>query len=448
MSDSAVLSVSSVPLSGFPSKRMKADPAAVTAKGKGKKGSKNQASSDSEDALPRSLAVDDALEEELEGGKTGGDKVSRYNSSLGLLTKRFLTLLREAEGGVLNLNQASTKLGVSKRRFYDITGVLEGIGLIEKKSKNNIHWKNATSGVPGSVGDLRVSVRQMESELAELQGQERSMDEQIKRIQEMLNEVIVAPENIPFSYVHNEEIRVLPEFKGETLIAIKAPSGSSLEVPDPNVPSDPSASAEQTERRYQLLLKSSAGPIDVYLVSEHETDGDIETTDNNTQTRSPNLSGNSSAPVASTSGIGTGQSNLSSILPQTISHSLLNSSLSSSTALPSQLSSQFPLSFLNSPSKHAANPIVSSLHASANLSRHSSPAVKPSPSALFPISPAQRSPSIAVPSPSRRKGGVVKLEPPVEQDYYYNMDNHQGIGDLYGSEYAGTGNETQDSILH
>ena len=30
---------------------------------------------------------------------------------------------------------------MKKRRIYDITNVLEGIGLIEKKSKNNIQWK-------------------------------------------------------------------------------------------------------------------------------------------------------------------------------------------------------------------------------------------------------------------------------------------------------------------
>ena len=28
-----------------------------------------------------------------------------------------------------------------KRRIYDITNVLEGIGLIEKKTKNAIQWK-------------------------------------------------------------------------------------------------------------------------------------------------------------------------------------------------------------------------------------------------------------------------------------------------------------------
>lgn len=32
---------------------------------------------------------------------------------------------------------------MAKRRIYDITNVLEGIGLIEKKSKNNVRWRYA-----------------------------------------------------------------------------------------------------------------------------------------------------------------------------------------------------------------------------------------------------------------------------------------------------------------
>jgi len=40
------------------------------------------------------------------------------------------------------LFQAAEHLMVrQKRRIYDITNVLEGIGLIEKKSKNSIQWK-------------------------------------------------------------------------------------------------------------------------------------------------------------------------------------------------------------------------------------------------------------------------------------------------------------------
>lgn len=39
-------------------------------------------------------------------------------------------------------HQAADTLAVrQKRRIYDITNVLEGIDLIEKKSKNSIQWK-------------------------------------------------------------------------------------------------------------------------------------------------------------------------------------------------------------------------------------------------------------------------------------------------------------------
>ena len=65
-------------------------------------------------------------------------KTCRYDSSLGLLTKKFTALIQSAPEGVLDLNAAATMLGVQKRRIYDITNVLEGIGIIEKRSKNNI----------------------------------------------------------------------------------------------------------------------------------------------------------------------------------------------------------------------------------------------------------------------------------------------------------------------
>jgi transcription factor E2F3 len=65
----------------------------------------------------------------------------RYDNSLGLLTRKFVNLLRTSDSGILDLNWAATELGVQKRRIYDITNVLEGIGLIEKQSKNNVRWK-------------------------------------------------------------------------------------------------------------------------------------------------------------------------------------------------------------------------------------------------------------------------------------------------------------------
>lgn len=67
----------------------------------------------------------------------------RYDNSLGLLTRKFVALLKGSPDGILDLNYAANQLEVQKRRIYDITNVLEGIGLIEKKSKNNVRWRYA-----------------------------------------------------------------------------------------------------------------------------------------------------------------------------------------------------------------------------------------------------------------------------------------------------------------
>ncbi|TYH36603.1 hypothetical protein ES332_D13G275800v1 [Gossypium tomentosum] len=49
------------------------------------------------------------------------------------------------------------------------------------------------------------------------------------------------------------------------LIAIKAPHGTTLEVPDPDEQDD-----DSLQRRFRIVLRSSMGPIDDYLVSEIE----------------------------------------------------------------------------------------------------------------------------------------------------------------------------------
>uniref|UniRef100_A0A8C3FXX7 E2F transcription factor 2 n=1 Tax=Chrysemys picta bellii TaxID=8478 RepID=A0A8C3FXX7_CHRPI len=75
-----------------------------------------------------------------------GEK-TRYDTSLGLLTKKFIHLLSESEDGVLDLNRAAEVLEVQKRRIYDITN----------KSKNNIQdpgsqqGSGAGSGCAGTV---------------------------------------------------------------------------------------------------------------------------------------------------------------------------------------------------------------------------------------------------------------------------------------------------------
>ncbi len=74
------------------------------------------------------------------GSPAGGGSGGRNDSSLGNLTKKFLELVQAAPEGLLDLNQAAEQLKVQKRRIYDITNVLEGVGLLQKQGKNSILW--------------------------------------------------------------------------------------------------------------------------------------------------------------------------------------------------------------------------------------------------------------------------------------------------------------------
>lgn len=66
------------------------------------------------------------------------EKGNWNESSLSVLTKKFLELLKHSKDQKVDLNEASNLLNVQKWRIYDITNVLEGVNIIKKFSKNII----------------------------------------------------------------------------------------------------------------------------------------------------------------------------------------------------------------------------------------------------------------------------------------------------------------------
>ncbi len=74
------------------------------------------------------------------GRKSANGKRLRQENGLVELTKKFIDLIKKAPEQCVDLNEAVGKLEVQKRRIYDITNVLEGIGLIAKYKKNKIRW--------------------------------------------------------------------------------------------------------------------------------------------------------------------------------------------------------------------------------------------------------------------------------------------------------------------
>ncbi|KAF4010779.1 hypothetical protein G4228_002601 [Cervus hanglu yarkandensis] len=194
---------------------------------------------------------------------------SRHEKSLGLLTTKFVSLLQEAKDGVLDLKLAADTLAVrQKRRIYDITNVLEGIGLIEKKSKNSIQWKGVGPGC--NTREIADKLIELKAEIEELQQREQELDQHKVWVQQSIRNVtedssvtigrasavLLNPHTL--AYVTHEDICRC--FAGDTLLAIRAPSGTSLEVPIPE--------GLNGQKKYQIHLKSVSGPIEVLLVNK------------------------------------------------------------------------------------------------------------------------------------------------------------------------------------
>jgi len=247
---------------------------------------------------------------------------TRYDSSLGILTKRFVYLLRRAsthgtlengtfignkDEGTLDLNAAAKELNVQKRRIYDITNVLEGIGLIQKRSKNNIAWvgdgpnckkRNGSIGSPPKIvrrNGLEVvtptmTQRQEEKNLIEEVGSMKNEEAELDRYISYMSGLVksysssASPDRglqngNPWMYVLKDEITSIPTFKEDTVVAIKAPPGTTLDVPDPD------EAMHQGRRRFQMYLKSPSEKIDVFLLQcggERKPECELESAASNT----------------------------------------------------------------------------------------------------------------------------------------------------------------------
>jgi len=192
------------------------------------------------------------------------DPNSRFEKSLGLLTTRFVTLLQEAEDGVLDLKVAADTLNVrQKRRIYDITNVLEGIGLIEKRNKNCIKWKGAVAGENTQEASDRLGL--LQDEISRLDQHEKMLDEHKQWAQQSIANILDDVSNYQLAYAtHNDVCSVFP---GETLLAVQAPDGTQLEVPRPDL-------QPGKQPKYTIHLKSDSGQIFVLLINKETVDSE------------------------------------------------------------------------------------------------------------------------------------------------------------------------------
>ncbi|KAL0377480.1 UNVERIFIED_CONTAM: E2F transcription factor-like E2FE [Sesamum radiatum] len=79
---------------------------------------------------------------------------SRKEKSLSVLCTNFLRLYNRDGVESIGLDAAALQLGVERRRIYDIVNILESIGVLRRKAKNQYTWKGF-GAIPGALKVLK-----------------------------------------------------------------------------------------------------------------------------------------------------------------------------------------------------------------------------------------------------------------------------------------------------
>ncbi|VDO98851.1 unnamed protein product [Soboliphyme baturini] len=188
---------------------------------------------------------------------------TRYDSSLHLLTKKFIALFDHSKDKVVDLNVAAYTLRVPKRRIYDITNVLEGISLISKIEKSKCMWRDHTP-----CDDVVVSSAEQFPDCAHGDDycpsvSERTLDVLLREVEEIFFRAFNCTDFSRYAYVRYDDLAVMDnEYADENFIILKAPANAVLEVPVPIAPSGkPSV--------FEMIIRSNSNvPVEVIACTD------------------------------------------------------------------------------------------------------------------------------------------------------------------------------------
>ncbi|KAJ3694662.1 hypothetical protein LUZ60_000039 [Juncus effusus] len=79
---------------------------------------------------------------------------SRKSKSLSILCTNFMSLYNRDDVDAIGLDDAAKRLGVERRRIYDIVNVLESVGVLARKGKNQYNWIGY-QGIPKALQNLK-----------------------------------------------------------------------------------------------------------------------------------------------------------------------------------------------------------------------------------------------------------------------------------------------------
>ncbi|XP_075881489.1 transcription factor E2F4-like [Nelusetta ayraudi] len=186
-------------------------------------------------------------------------KPPRRDRSLFQLTTRFIGALRDSQDGLLDLNRVLEIWPGPKRRFYDITNVLEGIGVISKLSQSVVKWKGYFPGPHDQA--LYSKIIKFHSELKDLEQLESMLDQHTFWVEQSIKSTKEDCNQYPFLYLNVDDL--LNCFPDSMLVAVRYSSHTRLHIPILRSTTEQSDSTD-----YQAYLKSINGPMDAVLMNK------------------------------------------------------------------------------------------------------------------------------------------------------------------------------------
>lgn len=152
---------------------------------------------------------------------------SRKENSLAVLTKIFLNRIRTSPNNVVDLNDLTKTIKVQKRRIYDITNVLEGIGYITKYDKNKLKLSN-TPQYTKLENDLTV----LEQKLEELNKEEIKLEKENKIIENEINNILNNEEYMKYCYLNEDDIKNISVKNNlkQPFIIVQAPKNTKIDI--------------------------------------------------------------------------------------------------------------------------------------------------------------------------------------------------------------------------
>jgi len=170
-------------------------------------------------------------------------KWGKQDNSLSQLTQSFLYYIKKKGRVRISINELVEDLNVKKRRIYDITNVLQGIGYLQKIGKNEILWiKDSNSiSIPNCTNSSKdemasenyiSNLNQFKKELEDLKTQKNNIEENLNKYREEFKLISEKNEFPKYGYITFNDIAELSKNEKVNFMLIKAPKGTLINVID------------------------------------------------------------------------------------------------------------------------------------------------------------------------------------------------------------------------